>query len=46
MLLQVEYVSGDIASAVVAQLGLKLERMKLLLDNLVIDHADKIPVEN
>jgi uncharacterized protein (TIGR03435 family) len=38
--------AADIASAVETQLGLKLERKKLLLDNLVIEHADKIPVKN
>lgn len=38
--------AADIVSAVHVQLGLKLERKKVLLDELVIDHADRIPVEN
>jgi uncharacterized protein (TIGR03435 family) len=33
-------------SAVQSQLGLKLERCKAPVDVLVIDHAEKIPIEN
>jgi uncharacterized protein (TIGR03435 family) len=38
--------AGDIAAAVQVQLGLRLERKKIVLEQLVIDHAEKVPAEN
>jgi len=32
--------------ALESQLGLKLEKIKLALDVLVIDHVDKVPTDN
>jgi len=40
-------ISGpSIFSAVEKQLGLKLEKVKAPLDTIVIDHIDKVPMEN
>jgi uncharacterized protein (TIGR03435 family) len=38
--------SDAIFSTLPDQLGLKLESQKALIEMLVIDHADKLPVEN
>lgn len=36
----------NVFAALEKQLGLKLEPQKIVLDLFVIDHAEKIPVEN
>ena len=42
----VEDNSGSIADALRNQLGLKLNRVKIELDELVIDHLNRLPSEN
>jgi uncharacterized protein (TIGR03435 family) len=41
-----EAAGPSIFSAIQAQLGLKLETRKLPVDVLVVDHVEKVPVEN
>jgi uncharacterized protein (TIGR03435 family) len=36
----------SIAAAVQSQLGLKLESKKALVDVFVVDHVEKVPIEN
>lgn len=36
----------DLFSAVQQQLGLRMEQKKLPLDNIVVDHIEKVPTEN
>lgn len=38
--------SPDIYAAVQQELGLKLESRKLPLDNVIVDHIEKVPIEN
>jgi uncharacterized protein (TIGR03435 family) len=37
---------GDLFEAIQEQLGLKLEQRKVLLERVVIDHVERVPIEN